>query len=44
MLAGAARCAVRAAFNGAACSLTSYVLEHSFSPLDTGWDGAARRP
>jgi hypothetical protein len=39
-----ARCAVRAAFSGATWSLLRRVREHSYSPLNAGWDGAARHP
>jgi hypothetical protein len=39
------RCAVRAAFSGATYTVIhceSHILDHSFSPLNAGWDGAAR--
>ena len=31
-----------AAFSGATYDLIRHVLKYSFSPLDAGWDGAAR--
>jgi hypothetical protein len=39
-----ARCAVRAAFSGAIGAGDSRVIEHLFSPLNAGWDGAAHHP
>jgi len=41
---GMARCDVRAAFSGAKRRCDSHLIEHSISPLNAVWDGAARHP
>jgi hypothetical protein len=41
---GMARCGARAAVSGARSAVIRALYERSFSPLNAGWDGAARHP